>query len=834
MKILPPSLPFGAMASTSGCPSDDTTCHEWIKRGSPGYQRLTIRIAGDLADGVVQLARLVARGFGIQGWPVEVLVHPSPWIRAEPGSPGAHIMADIIALVPGEANARGSQSHGNPVSGEDAIDGWVVFRPTSLPLAMARPHSRSWVLVDADALSARQLAMPQELPWDAAAMAVDIHALSFLSLPRELDLDRHWRRTQKLLSPREMARCRAFTPLGWIAGRFGLDVGPWDIWIEDHFRNHPPMRDMAQSLLRAGHHAAVVSEVGTTNAGISGLGSGPNLMRRGLWRLATGFEALVGGLATAASARNRKIYIFAPQRPTYAPLLSMAPSLEYRGLFVRSTETPQAAAWSAWGAWLGGASTLALGAGDYLSQLPKIPPFRAGGSLVFLDPESKNESDPNRLSLENGRRFIASPGALAKAAESWSIPEIFETIHHAAKLWQMEEPVHMETGGSKLTNQSSANPLSPQFSTPHSPHQPTETISPPRESVPGNDIWRPIAHTSHQAPRPTLPEKGWCPGCGNYSILEHITPFLENGSPVVVLGGPGCAGLLADWLPIPHTICPSGTVIHVALGMHLAWPEAATWIVAGDGELGGASLGPLLGLARENIPIKVLFVNNECAAGAGGAVTPLSGPLDYRNPGTPPLPLAALILMAGAGFYARVIDVDVDLLDNALGAATRHQGCAVVEVWQNCRVHNDANHDDLIDRQLGKRHRLDLRPGRLMSYDCDPERGVLWTDGELTTQSMTGSAPAIFLIHDPSTTPINLGVAMVELGLKDPGQPTCFGIFLDRTTPPRISRLAMSGSVHAWGSGKSDAWILPDYPEISENQSDDPTPGPSTQTEADQ
>jgi len=180
--------------------------------------------------------------------------------------------------------------------------------------------------------------------------------------------------------------------------------------------------------------------------------------------------------------------------------------------------------------------------------------------------------------------------------------------------------------------------------------------------------------------------------------------------------------------------------------------------------------------------------------------------------------------MAGVGFYARVIDVEVELLDNALAAATRHQGCAVVEVWQNCRVHNDANHDDLIDRQLGKRHRLDLRPGRPMAYDSDPERGILWIEDQLTTQSMNGTDPGKFLVHDPINTPVNLGVALVEMGLGNPGEPTCFGIFLDRTTPPRISKLAMSGGVNALGSGKSDAWILPEYSEISENQSDEPIP----------
>ena len=82
------------------------TCHEWIQKGAPGYKRLRIRIAGDLGDGVVQLGRLAARGFGMQGYPVELCIHPSAWIRAEPGTKGSHLMVDLSVLVPMEFHNR--------------------------------------------------------------------------------------------------------------------------------------------------------------------------------------------------------------------------------------------------------------------------------------------------------------------------------------------------------------------------------------------------------------------------------------------------------------------------------------------------------------------------------------------------------------------------------------------------------------------------------------------------------------------------------------------------------------------------------------------------------
>ena len=784
------------------------TCHEWIQKGAPGYKRLRIRIAGDLGDGVVQLGRLAARGFGMQGYPVELCIHPSAWIRAEPGTKGSHLMVDLSVLVPMEFHNR-NKSDPETISGlEDGIDGWIVFRANALPQAFSQQKEQVWVLVDADALSARQLAMPQELPWDSAKREVEIYSLSFLNLPRELDLDRHWRRTQRLLSPREMARCRAFTPLGWIAGRFGLEIGPWDLWIEEHFRNHPPMKDMAQSLLRAGHHSAFGSTAKQNNDGLQMPIPALALLDRGLWKMASGFEALVTGLLASISQPPKQLHIFAPQSPTYAPLLTMAAGLESRGILIHSAESPWAAAWNAWGAWMGGAFTLVLGAGDFRSFLPTQVPFRSGSGLVFLDPE-KCQAIEMPISP-----VIASPSALEIVAKTWIHLEAITSVTHVPSLWNREEPIHLGQGLSNLPKMSHQIALEPKT-------QETEYISPRPDLAPngaisinGNTTNGHLASLHSPQKSSHSPKQGWCPGCGNYSILEHLTPYLENGVPVVVLGAPGCAGLLGDWLSVHQAHCPTGAVIHASMGLCHAWPEAMIWVAAGDGELSGPSLGPFLGLVRQNYPVKVLLVNNECAAGAGGVATPISGPLDYHNPGGSPLPLAGLLILAGAGFYARTLDVEVDQLDEILDAATSHRGCAVVEIWQNCRVHNDANHDDLIDRHLAKKHRLDLHQGRPMSYDCDPEKGLIWNSGMLASKSQMGSEPGQFLIHDPTTTQPTLAVALAAMGLNNPTEPTCFGIFVAKRFPSRLPTLAMGGnSTH---NTISQAWILPDYPETNE------------------
>jgi len=91
---------------------------------------------------------LVARGFGMQGWPVELLVHPSKWIRAEPGSPGAHIMADILALVPTETNSKEGTNNPDGAPSEDQSMAGSFFDQPPFPRQWPaqNPIHGSWLM----------------------------------------------------------------------------------------------------------------------------------------------------------------------------------------------------------------------------------------------------------------------------------------------------------------------------------------------------------------------------------------------------------------------------------------------------------------------------------------------------------------------------------------------------------------------------------------------------------------------------------------------------------------------------------------------------------------
>ncbi len=193
---------------------ESPTCADFLSRGAPGWRKVTLRFAGDAADGVVQAARLVARGFatrGFRGDPDPSHFRDSRRTGDSRWIPGCRFGLPFAqkSVMPRLVGAEGE------IQGTEAgIQGLVLFRPVSLAGRLM-----GWDPVPGFCW------MPIPFPpcnWPVIRFSLspggetplEFHPVSFLNLPRDLDMDRNWRRTQRLLTPREQNRCRAFTPVG--------------------------------------------------------------------------------------------------------------------------------------------------------------------------------------------------------------------------------------------------------------------------------------------------------------------------------------------------------------------------------------------------------------------------------------------------------------------------------------------------------------------------------------------------------------------------------------------------------------------------------------------
>ncbi|HLG43334.1 MAG TPA: thiamine pyrophosphate-dependent enzyme, partial [Planctomycetota bacterium] len=122
----------------------------------------------------------------------------------------------------------------------------------------------------------------------------------------------------------------------------------------------------------------------------------------------------------------------------------------------------------------------------------------------------------------------------------------------------------------------------------------------------------PVAYTKKDFQ--TDQEVRWCPGCGDYAILNAVqSVFAKLGIPrekFVIVSGIGCSSRLPYYVNTYgfHTI--HGRALSVATGVKLANPELEVWIGTGDGDALSIGGNHLIHAIRRNVGLKILLFNN--------------------------------------------------------------------------------------------------------------------------------------------------------------------------------------------------------------------------------
>ncbi|MBI2251218.1 MAG: 2-oxoacid:ferredoxin oxidoreductase subunit beta, partial [Armatimonadetes bacterium] len=188
----------------------------------------------------------------------------------------------------------------------------------------------------------------------------------------------------------------------------------------------------------------------------------------------------------------------------------------------------------------------------------------------------------------------------------------------------------------------------------------------------------------------------WCPGCGNFAILNSIKSVInilnEEGFPlekIVLVSGIGCHAKIVDYLNINSFYSIHGRVVPAATGIKLANPDLKVIGFAGDGDAYGEGLEHLIFAAKRNIDITMIIHNNRVYGLTTGQYTPTS-PLGFKGRSTPqgtkesPLNPLELILASGGTFISRGYSNKMDLLKKTLKEAVLHKGFSMLDVLQVC------------------------------------------------------------------------------------------------------------------------------------------------------
>lgn len=248
----------------------------------------------------------------------------------------------------------------------------------------------------------------------------------------------------------------------------------------------------------------------------------------------------------------------------------------------------------------------------------------------------------------------------------------------------------------------------------------------------------------------------WCPGCGDYAILAAIQRVLpELGLPPekhVFVSGIGCSGRLPYYMNTYgyHTI--HGRALPVATGIKALRDDLTVWVVTGDGDSLSIGGNHLIHCLRRNVNVKILLVNNQVYGLTKGQFSPTSsvGQVTKTSPEgvtMQPINPLALALAVGASFVARSVDKDPTHLASVLKKAYEHQGCALIEINQDCHIFNPGAFDNFSLKNHRAERTIALEAGKPLLFGTEQAEGLIWR-GDVCYR--TTSADAAAYQHDPS------------------------------------------------------------------------------------
>ena len=195
-------------------------------------------------------------------------------------------------------------------------------------------------------------------------------------------------------------------------------------------------------------------------------------------------------------------------------------------------------------------------------------------------------------------------------------------------------------------------------------------------------------------------EPSWCPGCGDFKILESIKGALDELGltplDVVVVSGIGQAAKTPHYMKSHFFNGLHGRALSNATAIKAANPSLEVIAVGGDGDMYGEGGNHFIHTIRRNPGITNLVFNNMVYGLTKGQASPTT-PRGFRTSvqvdgvfSEPFNPLATA-LVQGAGFVARAFAGDGERTKDIIKQAVMHKGYSLVDIFQPCVSFNPVN-----------------------------------------------------------------------------------------------------------------------------------------------
>jgi 2-oxoglutarate ferredoxin oxidoreductase subunit beta len=241
----------------------------------------------------------------------------------------------------------------------------------------------------------------------------------------------------------------------------------------------------------------------------------------------------------------------------------------------------------------------------------------------------------------------------------------------------------------------------------------------------------------------------WCPGCGDFGVLRSLqTVCAELGRQphqIVTVSGIGCSSNFPGYFNAfgMHTL--HGRALAVATGVQMANHELTVICTGGDGDGYGIGGNHFVHIARRNVDLTYLVMNNQIYGLTTGQVSPTScdgmktKSTPYGSVEMPVNPITSAI-MNGATFVARGSSGDPKHLQSLIRKGIEHKGFALIDIFSPCVTFNHDNDYAFFKERI---KRLEDESHDTSDWKAACEKALLWGDTIYTGLFFQKSTPTL-------------------------------------------------------------------------------------------
>ena len=242
----------------------------------------------------------------------------------------------------------------------------------------------------------------------------------------------------------------------------------------------------------------------------------------------------------------------------------------------------------------------------------------------------------------------------------------------------------------------------------------------------------------------------WCPGCGDYGVLQGIYRALSAiGRPaheIAFISGIGCSSRIPGYTTAYGFNSVHGRALPIAQGVKLANPDLLVLVAGGDGDGFSIGGGHVAHAVRRNLDLTYIVMDNQVYGLTKGQLSPTSprGLKTITSPfGSLEAPINPLLylLAYGCGFVAQSTPADMPGMTALIEEAIRYPGFAFVNIQSPCVTFGE-------EEQQIKAHRASMKSLTSLGHDARDHARALQHAHSYGSELLTG-----VFYRDPNPPP---------------------------------------------------------------------------------